>query len=65
MENNKIQKQPILILEENEKEEIVSILTESEVINNFKDGLNEIHLINQGDLTSRPIQEFFLFLYEL
>jgi len=32
--------------------------TDDEVINNFKDGLNEIHLINQGELTSRPVQEF-------
>jgi len=32
--------------------------TDDEVINNFKDGLNEIHLINQGELNSRPVQEF-------
>ncbi len=32
--------------------------TDEEVINNFKDGLNEIHLINQGELNSRPVQEF-------
>ena len=32
--------------------------TDNEVINNFKDGLNEIHLINQGELNSRPVQEF-------
>jgi len=31
---------------------------DDEVINNFKDGLNEIHLINQGELNSRPVQEF-------
>ena len=32
--------------------------TDDEIINNFKAGLNEIKLINQGDLTSRPVQEF-------
>ena len=32
--------------------------TDNEVINNFKDGLNEIHLINRGELDSRPVQEF-------
>ena len=32
--------------------------TDDEIINNFKDGLNEIHLINQGELNSRPVQEF-------
>lgn len=32
--------------------------TDNEIINNFKTGLNEINLINQGDLTSRPVQEF-------
>jgi len=32
--------------------------TDDEVVNNFKDGLNEIHSINQGELKSRPVQEF-------
>jgi hypothetical protein len=32
--------------------------TNNEIINNFKDGLNEINLINKGKLTSRPVQEF-------
>jgi len=32
--------------------------TDDEVINNFKDGLNEIHLIKQGELNSRQVQEF-------
>jgi len=32
--------------------------TDNEIINNFKTGLNEINLINKGDLTSRPVQEF-------
>ena len=32
--------------------------TDDEVMNNFKDGLNEIQLINRGELNSRPVQEF-------
>jgi len=32
--------------------------TDNEIINNFKTGLKEIHLINEGKLNSRPVQEF-------
>ncbi len=32
--------------------------TDDEIINNFRDGLNEIDLINKGELKSRPVQEF-------
>jgi len=32
--------------------------TDNEIINNFKTGLNEINLIKQGKVTSRPVQEF-------
>jgi len=32
--------------------------TDDEIINNFKNGLDEISLIKQGKLTSRPIQDF-------
>ena len=31
---------------------------DDEIINNFKEGLNEINLINQGKLISRPAQDF-------
>ena len=31
---------------------------DDEIINHFKEGLNEISLIEQGKLTSRPVQEF-------
>ena len=31
---------------------------DDEIINNFTEGLNEINLINQGKLTSRPVQDF-------
>ena len=36
--------------------------TDNEIINNFKEGLEEISLIKQGKLASRPVQEF---LHEL
>jgi hypothetical protein len=43
----------------NEGVEVVTLdNTDDEVINNFKTGLNEINLINQGELNSRPVQEF-------
>ncbi|MEA3314647.1 MAG: hypothetical protein U9Q30_02160 [Campylobacterota bacterium] len=31
---------------------------DDEIINNFKNGLKEVELINQGKLKSRPVQEF-------
>ena len=31
---------------------------DEEIIHNFKEGLNEIKLINQGELKARPIKEF-------
>ena len=32
--------------------------TDDEIINSFKDGLEEIKLVKQGELNSRPVQEF-------
>jgi len=32
--------------------------TDDNIINNFKDGLEEISLLKQGKLASRPVQEF-------
>jgi len=32
--------------------------TDDEIINNFKNGLNEIKLVEQGKINSRSIQEF-------
>jgi len=32
--------------------------SDNEIVDNFKIGLNEVHLINQGKLNSRPVQEF-------
>jgi len=32
--------------------------TDDEIINSFKTALDEIKLINQGKLSSRPIQDF-------
>lgn len=54
--------QKVLWMLEHFKDDGVEVITlddaDSEIINNFKDGLKEIQLINQGDLTSRPAQEF-------
>ncbi len=32
--------------------------SDDEIINNFKNGLNEINLIKQGKLTSKSVQNF-------
>ena len=32
--------------------------TDDEIINNFKDGLNEINLIKQEKVTSKQVQDF-------
>ncbi|KIM08256.1 MAG: hypothetical protein KU28_03975 [Sulfurovum sp. PC08-66] len=37
---------------------ILEHFKDDEIINNFKGGLREIELINQGKLTSRPVQDF-------
>ena len=59
---NEIIAQKVLWMLEHFKNDGVEVIkldnTDDEVINNFKDGLNEIHLINQGELKSRPVQEF-------
>ena len=59
---NEIIAQKVLWMLEHFKNDGVEVIkldnTDDEIINNFKDGLNEIHLINQGELNSRPVQEF-------
>lgn len=60
-QNEKIAQKVLWMLEhfKNDGVEVIKLdNTDDEVINNFKDGLNEIHLINQGELNSRPAQEF-------
>ena len=60
-ENETIAQKVLWMLEhfKNDGVEVIKLdNTDDEVINNFKDGLNEIHLINQGELNSRPVQEF-------
>ena len=32
--------------------------TDEQILNNFKEGLNEINLINKGELNSKPFHEF-------
>ena len=59
---NKIVAQKVLWMLEHFKNDGVEIIklddADSGIINNFKDGLNEIKLINQGKLKSKPVQEF-------
>ncbi len=54
--------QKVLWMLEHFKDDGVEVIkldnTDTEVLDNFKTGLNEIHLIEQGKLTSRPAQEF-------
>ena len=60
-ENETIAQKVLWMLEhfKNDGVEVIKLdNTDDEVINNFKDGLNEIELINQGELDSRPVQEF-------
>lgn len=59
-ENETIAQKVLWMLEhfKNDGVEVIKLdNADDEIINNFKDGLNEIQLINQGDLTSRPVQE--------
>lgn len=59
--NETIAQKVLWILEhfKNEGVEIIKLDDDdNEIINNFKNGLEEIHLINKGELKSRPIQEF-------
>ncbi len=54
--------QKVLWMLEHFKDDGVEVVrldnTDDEIINNFKDGLSEIELINQGKLTSRAVQDF-------
>jgi len=54
--------QKVLWLLEHFKNDGVEIIqlddSDEEIIHNFKEGLNEIKLINQGELKARPIKEF-------
>ena len=59
---NEIIAQKVLWMLEHFKNDGVEVIkidnTDDEIINNFKEGLEEIKLIQQGELTSRPVQEF-------
>ena len=54
--------QKVLWLLEHFKNDGVEVIkldsSDNTVIDNFKDGLKEITLIEQGKLTSKPVQEF-------
>ena len=59
---NKTVAQKVLWILDRFKDDGVEVIkhddTDDEIINHFKEGLNEISLIEQGKLTSRPVQEF-------
>ena len=59
---NEIIAQKVLWMLEHFKNDGVEVIkldnTDNEVIDSLKDGLNEIRLIDQGELNSRPVQEF-------
>ena len=59
---NEVIAQKVLWMLEHFKNDGVEVIkidnTDDEIINNFKEGLEEIKLIRQGELTSRPVQEF-------
>jgi hypothetical protein len=60
-QNEKIAQKVLWMLDhfKNDGVEVIKLdNTDDEIINNFKTGLNEIHLINQGKLNSRPVQDF-------
>ncbi|MFA5234829.1 MAG: hypothetical protein WC390_10555 [Sulfurimonas sp.] len=60
-ENETIAQKVLWMLEhfKNDGVEVIKLDTaDDEIINNFKDGLNEINLIKQGKLNSRSVEEF-------
>jgi hypothetical protein len=60
-QNETIAQKVLWILEhfKNDGVEVVKLdNSDDEIIDNFKNGLNEINLIKQGKLTSRPVQDF-------
>jgi len=60
-QNETIAQKVLWILEhfQNDGVEVIKLdNTDDEIINNFKNGLNEVNLVKQGKITSRPIQEF-------
>ena len=60
-QNDTIAQKVLWILEhfKNDGVEIIPLDSDDEeVIKNFKEGLNEIDMINKGEMTSRSAQEF-------
>jgi len=60
-QNDSIAQKVLWMLEhfKNDGVEVIKLdNADDEIINNFKDGLNEIKLIDKNRLESRPIQEF-------
>ena len=60
-QNETIAQKVLWLLEhfQNDGVEVIKLdNTDDEIINNFKNGLNEIKLVEQSKINSRPIQEF-------
>ncbi len=60
-QNDTVAQKVLWMLErfKNDGVEIIKIDNkDDEIIKNFKEGLQEIELIKQGKLSSRPVQEF-------
>ena len=60
-QNETIAQKVLWILEhfQNDGVEVIKLdSTDDDIINNFKEGLEEISLLKQGKLASRPVQEF-------
>jgi len=60
-QNETIAQKVLWLLErfKNDGVEIIKIDdSDEEIIDNFKEGLKEINLIEQGKLTSKPVQNF-------
>ena len=61
IQNETIAQKVLWMLEHfrNDGVEVIKLDTEdADVIHNFKDGLQEIQLVKEGNLASRPIQDF-------
>ena len=60
-QNETIAQRVLWMLEhfKNDGVEVIKLDTsDEEVVNNFKDGLEEISRINEGKISSRPVQDF-------
>ena len=60
-QNETIAQKVLWLLEHFKKDgvEVVQLdCSDNEIVDSFKEGLNEVHLINQGKLESKSVQDF-------